>query len=299
MHTERKMPVKCTHCGGPIEEGQRFCAYCGTPVVSYDPEPENKPNIDLSPYFDEKPEQPAAKVPAPAPREEKPAPAPKAARPAAAAGVGKPASARPAEKAARPGQQPAKARKGEKALNIALMICAILAIGVITFLLILLLGGRDGDAGNGGQQTGVPVTREPQSLVTEPPETEGPAVIITPAPETSALPVTPVSPTPTTAPTASPAQDYLLPESNSRFLTEADLSGLSHEQLCFARNEIFARHGRIFQTPQIASYFSSKSWYRGTVPGDKFDESVLNQYEWTNINFIRDYESRVYGGSYY
>ncbi len=114
-------------------------------------------------------------------------------------------------------------------------------------------------------------------------------------PVTTAPPVVIITPAP--LPTPDPA--FLLPDSSSRYLTEADLSGLTHEQLCFARNEIFARHGRIFNTPQIAAYFSSKSWYHGTISPDKFEESMLNQYEWANVLFIREYENKHFGGSYY
>lgn len=92
---------------------------------------------------------------------------------------------------------------------------------------------------------------------------------------------------------------YLLPESNSRRMTDADLSQLTHEELCFARNEIYARHGRIFDTPQVANYFESKSWYSGTIPASRFNEDVLTDTERANVNIIFDYEKKHYGGSYY
>lgn len=53
--------------------------------------------------------------------------------------------------------------------------------------------------------------------------------------------------------------DYILPQSAQRRLTEDDLSGLTHEELCLARNEIYARHGRRFKNQNIASYFESKA----------------------------------------
>lgn len=122
-------------------------------------------------------------------------------------------------------------------------------------------------------------------------------VVIVPAPTATPAPVVIITPAP--APQPTPGPGFLLPDSSSRYLTEADLSGLTHEQLCFARNEIFARHGRIFKTPEIAAYFNSKSWYRGTVSPENFDENVLNKYEWANVSFIREYENKYYGGSYY
>ena len=91
-----------------------------------------------------------------------------------------------------------------------------------------------------------------------------------------------------------PEPEYLIPDSSSRYLTDADLEGLSWRELCLARNEIFARHGRRFQTPEIASYFESKDWYEA-----RYDEVTLSSIETTNVNFIINYEKEHYGGSYY
>ena len=93
--------------------------------------------------------------------------------------------------------------------------------------------------------------------------------------------------------------DYLLPDSATAYVTEGDLDALTHEELCFARNEIFARRGRIFTTPELRDYFESKDWYVGTIPGNQFDSNMFNDFERTNIKFITDYEDRYYGGSYY
>lgn len=97
----------------------------------------------------------------------------------------------------------------------------------------------------------------------------------------------------------SPTSEYLLPESNSRYLTYEDLEDLTHEELCFARNEIYARHGWIFSVPQLAEYFAGKSWYEGTTLPASFNSGVLNEFENANIQTISGYESLYYGGSYY
>ena len=95
-------------------------------------------------------------------------------------------------------------------------------------------------------------------------------------------------------PSEKPEPDYLLPDSATRALTEADLEGLSWRELCLARNEIFARHGRIFKTPEIAEYFNSKDWYDG-----RYSEVTLSSLETNNVNFIIAYENSHFGGSYY
>lgn len=81
--------------------------------------------------------------------------------------------------------------------------------------------------------------------------------------------------------------EYLLPESNTRHLTEGDIAGLSSSELRIAKNEIYARHGRMFTAEDLNLYFNSKSWYRGTVAPENFSESVFSQVEKDNILFIQ------------
>lgn len=98
----------------------------------------------------------------------------------------------------------------------------------------------------------------------------------------------------TTAETAAAAvsgTDYIFPDSSNRALTTAEVAGLSKDQLKIARNEIFARHGYIFTTPEMKSYFESKSWYHGSIPNESFDtEAMLSQVEKDNIKLIKGYE---------
>ena len=84
--------------------------------------------------------------------------------------------------------------------------------------------------------------------------------------------------------------DYILPQSSTEVLTEEDIEGLSAEELLLARNEIYARHGRKFSTPEIQAYFDSKSWYNGTISPEDFDTSVLNSTERANVSFIKSHE---------
>lgn len=90
--------------------------------------------------------------------------------------------------------------------------------------------------------------------------------------------------------------DYIIPDSDSRYLTEADLEGLTEEQIRIARNEIYARKGRTFRDPEVQVYFNSKSWYNGTIEWSVFDANVtsyLNDYEYANTQFISEYEKKM------
>ena len=83
---------------------------------------------------------------------------------------------------------------------------------------------------------------------------------------------------------------YIFYDSDSRYLTTSDLSGLSSLELKIARNEIYARHGRLFKDSSIQNYFNSCSWYNGYISPDSFDNSILNSVEAYNIKLIKSYE---------
>ena len=84
--------------------------------------------------------------------------------------------------------------------------------------------------------------------------------------------------------------DYILEGSDSRYITEKEVENLSEAERRLAKNEIYARHGRMFDSADLQDYFESKSWYKGTVKPSDFDESVLNKYEKANIDLISSME---------
>ncbi len=77
------------------------------------------------------------------------------------------------------------------------------------------------------------------------------------------------------------------PMTSLRNLTSSDLSGMSLWDLKIMRNEIFARHGYIFKTQDMKSYFESQSWYRGQYSDVT---SMLTDIEKQNIELIKRYE---------
>lgn len=96
--------------------------------------------------------------------------------------------------------------------------------------------------------------------------------------------------------------DYILPESNSRLLTESDIEGLSLRELNYAKNEIYARHGRKFKSQELQDYFESKSWYEGRYEGADFDENysagLLSEIEKKNAEFLKAAEEEMSSGGY-
>lgn len=84
-------------------------------------------------------------------------------------------------------------------------------------------------------------------------------------------------------------EDYILPESDSKYYTKKDLKKLTKKEVKLARNEIYARHGRKFtKDEEVIKYFNSKDWYEGTKK--EVSDSELNKYEIANRDLIVKYE---------
>ena len=62
------------------------------------------------------------------------------------------------------------------------------------------------------------------------------------------------------------------------------------QEINYAKNEIYARHGRQFASKELQDYFNSKSWYNGTISPSSFNESVFNDYERKNIQTLKEEE---------
>lgn len=87
--------------------------------------------------------------------------------------------------------------------------------------------------------------------------------------------------------------EFVFPTSSQVRLTRMDVINLSGSQLRIAKNEIYARHGRRFQDDELQQYFSSCSWYEGTVEPEDFSESILNETERANIQIIQKQQEEM------
>ena len=87
--------------------------------------------------------------------------------------------------------------------------------------------------------------------------------------------------------------EYILEYSSARFYNLEDLYGMTAEECRIARNEIYARHGRLFSDAELQAYFNEKSWYEGYIDPDDFKETMLNDYEIFNRDLIIEYEKSM------
>lgn len=81
--------------------------------------------------------------------------------------------------------------------------------------------------------------------------------------------------------------EYIFPDSDKETLTLKEIIQVSDADKQMGINEIYARHGRMFNDPEIQDYFDSKSWYKGTIQPEDFDDTILNNIEKQNIDMIK------------
>lgn len=309
----------CTHCGATLPEGSRFCTSCGQPVVAPVPRQEAGPsqtvvapaNTQPAPmsaqpttYLDQGLTTPVSPEPITEPlfperSAEEPAqmtPQPTVAYPhfnqggtrqAYDAGVQQTyqAPAQPAYQSVP--QQPAydygqnsvgqTPQKGMSRGTLAAVIAAIVLVAAAAAVFIVL---------------------DPLGVIA--PKHEAPATSV--AAESQPAQSQPAKTTPATQPAATDAattqsatpasSDYILPDVQTRVYSTAELEQLSTDELWYARNEIFARHGRGFRNPELQSYFNSKPWYtRNPIDPDTFDSTVtLSATEQQNADAIKAIE---------
>ena len=87
-----------------------------------------------------------------------------------------------------------------------------------------------------------------------------------------------------------PDCEYVFPFSNEYEVMEVDCDGLTAEECRIAKNEIYARHGRMFDDPLLQNYFDSCSWYTPSIAPEDFTEDMLSETEKASIRGIEAYE---------
>ena len=79
--------------------------------------------------------------------------------------------------------------------------------------------------------------------------------------------------------------NYMFP-SDTKYLTEGEINGLSQYEIGLLRNEIYARKGYVFKNEPYKNYFNSQAWYNPN-PSAKMTLSEIEKY---NVNFLLEYE---------
>ena len=306
----------CTRCGKELKEGVRFCTNCGAPVKARPAHPEPKeqqpetrqPEIRQPEIRQPEARQPEIRQPEarqPETRE------PKERQPDGFAGGA----------AGQNGQESAPAGKPKKQGGvIAVIIILAIAIIGLSAAAFWLLGGQEmvyDLLGIESHDTSIQEDEETQDTEDLSEEylaetSEGAAGEITEQEDMQGMGMGSTESAEAPMPQEADGEntpsgmaeeeiqeepqeesEYLLENSDTEYLTKEDLEGFTAEQCRLARNELYARHGRLFDDEELQNYFNSCSWYQGSVPAEDFDESMLSEIEMANRDLIVEYEEEM------
>lgn len=78
-------------------------------------------------------------------------------------------------------------------------------------------------------------------------------------------------------------------ESDTRYYTADEIKSLSKDILSIFRNEIYARHGKVFNDSELNNFFQQFTWYTA----DEFIDTELNEYEITNLDTVVQVEKEL------
>lgn len=84
----------------------------------------------------------------------------------------------------------------------------------------------------------------------------------------------------------------IFPDSSDERLDEDEVKNLSDEDLRYAINELYARHGYIFKDEELGEYYSQFDWYEGKVKAEDFSMDMFNDVEQDNVEMLQKERDR-------
>lgn len=279
----------CTKCGNELPVNAKFCTKCGTKVETFQPgaiQPNPTPQRASVPQ--QEPTQQQTPV-----RQASPAPQPQQKK------NEKVTKTKNSKKVSNKNKNETEKKSGSGAMVYLLIGAAVLIIILIAIIVLLFIKGNQ--PAKQDDITDKPVVTTEQTTETEMSTEQTDRKDVSGQQEASEKTSEVINKEDTTGnedmgtdgAVGEEEAEYILPESASRLLTEADLENLTQEDLRIARNEIYARHGRKFLDEGLQEYFNGKSWYNGTIEPDDFKEDMLSEIERTNEDTIVNYETKM------
>ena len=286
----------CTHCGAQIPDGSKFCTVCGAKVVAAST-PLERPDAASTAQAATPAGPTAADAQGPVPSSQAAADPSPAERPAAgqttpyAAPRQTPYAPTPAQPYETLQGYPDQGKPEHNGTRTA-VIAAVVTVAVVAALFVALFLV---DPLHIFRQAPTPAAATTAAANTSAATKPATTSLASSAASTAAATTQPATTQPaTTAPatTQAAASGYVLPDSDTRLYSKSELEGLSTEELWYARNEIYARHGRGFQDPQLQAYFDAQPWYKRLYSPEEFDSmpDPLNGTEKQNADTIKSVE---------
>lgn len=275
--------MKCIECGHELKDGAIFCIRCGAMQVSMDGKPiergEDWPTVDAQ--------------------------ADRANYRSSTDGALHSAQSKNPR-----GFQPAPKRNGGRIAAIIIAIIALIAI--IAFAVV----SCNGQATSGSDETSSQATSESATATsdsassastTSSTSSASASATSTSAASASASAASASAASEAAAQTVDPTQRqnaqpepepvyyndyYVLPDSSYYYYSYNELNGMSTYDLYIARNEIFARHGRMFNRSDLQDYFNSQAWYEPLYTPAQWDSmgNQLTDAEIQNVKVMQQVE---------
>ena len=79
---------------------------------------------------------------------------------------------------------------------------------------------------------------------------------------------------------------------NKQYYTKENFENEPKLVIHLAKNEIYARYGRMFNNQDLQEYFDGLDWYIPTTSPDDFDDSVFSKVEKYNVRLLAKYENQ-------
>lgn len=91
--------------------------------------------------------------------------------------------------------------------------------------------------------------------------------------------------------------EYILPYSDSKYLKKADVKDLPLNMVSLAKDELYARHGRIYNDAYIQAHFDECGWYTAIYTEQEWNEYgdsyFFNKYEKKNRDFLEKWIKKL------
>ena len=82
-------------------------------------------------------------------------------------------------------------------------------------------------------------------------------------------------------------EGIIFPDSSEKVIDSTEIESLSDEELRYAINELYAKHGYIFKDDELKAYYEKYDWYDPSVESDDFSMDILNDVEKENIEAMQ------------
>ena len=86
---------------------------------------------------------------------------------------------------------------------------------------------------------------------------------------------------------------YFIENCDLLYFTEADIQDFDLEMCLYARNAVFAKSGRKFQSQELQAYFARYSWYVPSVEPEAFTDDMLNRKQLANVELVQNLELKL------